>query len=84
MRNWKLWWEAASIRAIKTVAEAAIGIIGSSAAISEIDWKVVVSSCVIAGVSSLLWSIRGLPEITLNESNSISDESIDSKDNGVG
>ena len=51
------------MRAIKTVAQTAVGIIGASAIISEVDWKVVLSASLLAGITSLLTSIAGLPEI---------------------
>lgn len=69
MRDWELWWKAAGIRAIKTIAEAAIGAIGGASMFSSIDWKVVLSSSIVAGMLSLLISIRGLPEIDMNDSN---------------
>ena len=59
----KRWIKAASIRAIKTVAQTAVGIIGASAIISEVDWKVVLSASLLAGITSLLTSIAGLPEV---------------------
>lgn len=59
----KKWWEAAGTRAIKTVAQAALGVIGSSAIISSIDWRIVVSASIVAGVVSLLTSLAGLPEV---------------------
>lgn len=62
-RDWKAWWKAAGIRAIKTVAQAAIASIGTAAVISEIDWKYVVSASVVAGILSLLTSVAGLPEL---------------------
>ena len=59
----KKWIKCAGIRAIKTVAQTAVGSIGASAIFSEVDWKVVVSSALLAGVVSLLTSIAGLPEV---------------------
>ena len=61
--NFKKWVKCAGIRAIKTVAQTAVGSIGASAIFSEVDWKVVVSSALLAGVVSLLTSIAGLPEV---------------------
>lgn len=61
--KWKIWWKAAGIRAIKTVAQAAIGTIGASAILSEVNWPVVASAAVLAGVLSLLTSVAGLPEV---------------------
>ncbi len=61
--NFKNWLKAAGIRAIKTVAQAAIGTIGSSALFSEVDWLVVASASLMAGILSLLTSVAGLPEV---------------------
>ena len=57
------WLKAAGIRAIKTMAQAAIAAIGSSALIAAVDWRVVISTALLAGLLSLLTSITGLPEI---------------------
>ena len=59
----KKWSKAAGVRAVKTIAQTAVGVIGSSAIISEVDWRVVVSASILAGVVSLLTSVAGLPEI---------------------
>lgn len=61
--NIKKWFSAAGVRAVKTIAQTAVGVIGSSAIISEVDWRVVVSASILAGVVSLLTSVAGLPEI---------------------
>lgn len=61
------WFKAASIRAVKTMAQAAIGVIGSSVVISSVDWKMVVSASVVAGVVSLLTSIAGIKEVEAKE-----------------
>lgn len=61
------WIKAASVRAIKTMAQAAIGAIGAGTMISSIDWKVVVSTAVVAGVVSVLTSVAGLPEVESKE-----------------
>ncbi len=63
MKNFKRWIKAAGVRAVKTVAQTAVATIGTSALISTVDWKVVVSASLLAGVISLLTSIAGLPEI---------------------
>ena len=57
------WWKAAGIRAIKTVAQTAVAIIGTSAVISEVNWLIVASASALAGILSLLTSIAGLPEV---------------------
>ena len=61
--NWKLWAKCAAIRALKTVAQAAVATIGTAAIISEIDWKYIVSASLLAGILSLLTSLAGLPEV---------------------
>lgn len=57
------WIKAAGIRAVKTVAETAVATIGTSAIISEVDWKMVLSASLLSGLLSLLISIKGLPEL---------------------
>ena len=59
----KEWWKAAGIRAIKTVAQTAVATIGTTAVISQVDWMMVASASVLAGLLSLLTSIGGLPEV---------------------
>lgn len=66
-RDWKTWAKAAGIRAIKTVAQSAIAMIGTAAVMAEVDWKMVVSAAVLAGIISMLTSIAGLPELTTTE-----------------
>ena len=57
------WWEAAGIRAIKTVAQTAIATIGTSAVLGDVNWLAVGSASVLAGILSLLTSLAGLPEV---------------------
>ena len=57
------WWVAAGIRAIKTVAQTAIATIGTAAFMSAVDWRMVVSASILAGILSLLTSLAGLPEV---------------------
>lgn len=59
----KEWWKAAGIRAIKTVAQTAVATIGVSATMADVDWLLVGSASVLAGILSLLTSIAGLPEV---------------------
>ncbi len=59
----KTWFRAACIRAIKTVAQSAMAIIGASALMSEVDWLTVLSSSLLAGILSFITSIAGLPEV---------------------
>lgn len=63
IRNWKNWLKAAGIRAIKTVAQTAIATIGTAAVIGEVNWVMVGSAAVLAGLLSMLTSIAGLPEV---------------------
>lgn len=63
MKNWKTWIKAAGIRAIKTVAQAAIATIGTSAVLGDVNWLMVASASVLAGILSLLTSVAGLPEL---------------------
>ena len=60
---WLRWLKAAAIRAVKTVAQTAVATIGTSAVISEVDWRIVLSASILAGIISLLTSIAGLPEV---------------------
>ena len=59
----KIWIKAAAVRAIKTVAQTAVGVIGASALITEVDFLVVLSASALAGLISLLTSVAGLPEV---------------------
>ena len=63
MANWKLWIKAAGVRAVKTVAQTAVATIGTSAAMGEVNWMLVGSSALLAGILSLLTSVAGLPEV---------------------
>lgn len=63
MRDWKKWTKAAGIRAIKTMAQTFVATIGTAAVISAVDWRMVVSATVLAGVLSLGTSVAGLPEL---------------------
>lgn len=57
------WWRAAGIRAVKTMAQTAVGTIGAAAVLSAVEWPVVASASVLAGILSLLTSVAGLPEV---------------------
>lgn len=60
----KKWIKAATVRAIKTVAQTAVATIGTSAAMGEVNWVVVASSSCLAGIVSVLASMAGIPEVT--------------------
>ena len=59
----KRWIKAAGVRAIKTVAQTAVATIGTAAVLGAVDWRMVVSASLLAGVLSLLTSVTGLPEV---------------------
>ena len=61
--NWKNWFKAAAVRAIKTVAQTAVATIGTCAAIGDVNWVMVGSASLLAGILSLLTSVAGLPEV---------------------
>lgn len=61
--NWKTWFKAAGIRAVKTIAQTAVATIGTSAVLGDVNWVAVVSASGLAGVLSLLTSVAGLPEV---------------------
>lgn len=63
----KKWLKAATIRAARTAAQAAIGAIGAATVFSEVDWKVVGGTVLLATILSYLTSLAGLPEVTLEE-----------------
>ena len=60
--NTKKWMLNAGIRAVKTMAQTAVAVMGTSTILSEVDWRMVLSSAVVAGIVSLLTSVAGLPE----------------------
>lgn len=61
--NLRQWIKKAAVRAIKTMAQSAIAMIGTSVVIADINWVMVASATAVAGVLSLLTSIAGLPEL---------------------
>lgn len=69
----KTWMKAAGIRAVKTVAQALVAAIGSAAVLESVDWRVALSTAVLAGVLSLLTSIAGLPEVSTDDTVSEAD-----------
>lgn len=63
----KKWIKKAVVRAVKTVAQAAIAGIGTAAAMGQVDWKYVLSASILAGILSILTSIAGIPEVEADE-----------------
>lgn len=68
-RDWIEWLKKAEIRAVKTIAQAAIASIGTAAVMGQVDWKYVVSASILAGLLSMLTSVAGLPELKEKENN---------------
>lgn len=63
----KEWAKAAGVRALKTTAQAALAAIGATAVITDVNWAVVASTAVMAGLYSILTSLAGLPEVNETE-----------------
>ncbi len=59
----KKWWKAAGIRALKTVCQTAIATIGTATVLEEVNWIMIGSASLLAGLLSLLTSLAGLPEL---------------------
>lgn len=65
MTTFKTWLKAAGIRAVKTVAETAVATLSTSAFLSQVDWRIVISASLLSGLLSLLISVKGLPEVEM-------------------
>lgn len=59
----KEWLKAAGVRAVKTMAQTAVGLIGTSLVMTDVSWVTVASASLLAGIASLLTSVAGLPEL---------------------
>ena len=66
-KNMVHWLKAAGIRAVKTVAQTAVATIGTAAAMGDVNWMLVGSASLLAGILSLLTSVAGLPELSEND-----------------
>lgn len=62
-KNFKKWLKAAAVRAVRSVAQAAIASIGTSAALGDVNWVLVASTAALTGILSILTSVAGLPEV---------------------
>lgn len=61
--HWKKWARAAAIRAVRTFAQTAVGLIPAAVTIAQVDWKTVLGSAALAAVISMATSLTGLPEV---------------------
>ncbi len=62
-QNLKEWMKCAGIRAIKTIAQTAVALIGVGTVMSDVDWLMVASASLLSGILSILTSVAGLPEL---------------------
>lgn len=67
MNSWKKWIKCAGVRAIKTVAQTAVATVGTAAVMGEVNWVMVGSAALLAGILSLLTSVAGLPECSTDD-----------------
>lgn len=63
----KKWFKAAGVRAVKTIAQTFVASVGSASVLGAVDWRMVVSASILAGILSLATSVAGLPELKEGE-----------------
>lgn len=63
----KKWWKCAGIRAIKTICQTAVATIGTATVMEDVNWIMILSASLLAGILSLLTSVAGLPEVKMEE-----------------
>ena len=63
----KKWWKAAGVRALKTICQTAVATIGTATVLEEVNWLMILSASLLAGILSLLTSLGGLPELKEDE-----------------
>ena len=76
----KMWAKAALIRALKTVAQTAVATIGVSSAMSDVNWTLVASASILAGILSILTSVAGLPEVAVENKPELPDDYYEKED----
>lgn len=67
MKKFKTWIKCAGIRAIRTIAQTAVATIGTAMVMGDVNWQLVLSSSILAGILSLLTSVASLPEAKKEE-----------------
>lgn len=70
----KTWWKAAGLRAVKTMAQTFVAMSASAIVLQDLDWMYTGSAVVLAGVLSVATSIAGIPEVTVNETETEQEE----------
>ena len=76
----KTWVKSAIIRAVKTVCQTAVAMIGTSAVLEAVDWQMLISASLLAGILSILTSLAGLPEVQLTEALDFDTETDEARD----